>query len=198
MPSSTQEPLSDSDLALIREAARRHGHRSGPGDAAPAGCGLAFLGMLLLTLTPATGGFIELSRSVVLSLFGVALLLLLAGAAVGLLGRSGTPGAWARGRAEDALGPILAWSESGGSRGAAVEAAVVLLLCGWYADPSGVHPTYDPDSMAGRLGARGAGLVEAVEAALHRAGASGDGTPAPPRPVFTDRGGGEEAGSPGP
>lgn len=183
------EPLSDADRVSIRAAARREGHRSGPRDASPAGCGLAFLGMVLLTLTPAVGGFVELSRFSVLSLFAVALVLLLAGAAVGLLGRGGSPGDWARRRAEEAVGPILAWAEGGGDRQVALDSAVILLLSAWYADPAGVHATYDHGAMAGRLGPRGSALVRAVEDALRQADASGDGTPAPPRPVFTDRGG---------
>lgn len=197
MNPTSPEPLTTPDLDLIRQAARREGHRSGPRDAAPAGCGLAFVGMLLLTLTPAVGSFVELSRFTVLSLFGGALLLLLAGAAIGLLGRGGLPGAWARRRAEAAVGPILAWAEDDGDRRAALEAAVVLLLSAWYADPAGVHASYDPGVMVGRLGPRGSALVRSVEDALVEAGGSGDGTPAPPRPVFTDRGGGTGGETPG-
>ena len=62
-----------------------------PSDAAQArGCMVAFLGMVLLTLVPAFGNFIEIDPAVAYALLAAAVLLLFAGAAIALIkGRGG-------------------------------------------------------------------------------------------------------------
>jgi hypothetical protein len=122
--------------------------------------------MILLTLTPAIGGFIELPRPVVMAIFAAAVLLLFVGAGVGVFGRDVSPRALAVRGTDDAVGPLLAWGESGGARGAAVEAAVTLLYHARYPTAVGTQPTWDPREMSDRLGEKGTALVRSVEAEL--------------------------------
>lgn len=62
-----------------------------PVDAAQArGCIVAFFGMVLLTLVPAFGNFVEIDPAVAYALLAAAVLLLFAGAAIALIkGRGG-------------------------------------------------------------------------------------------------------------
>jgi len=59
--------------------------RRGP-DPTVIGIGMAFLGMLLLTLTPVVGRWAEVPPAAAVAALGTAILLILIGAAFGLIG----------------------------------------------------------------------------------------------------------------
>ena len=76
--------------AEAREAARDEWDRlarSGPDrDPKVSGCFVAFAGMVILTLTPAVGGWLDIPPGLALGILVLAVLLLLGGAALGLIG----------------------------------------------------------------------------------------------------------------
>lgn|GEM_PF-7101840 len=69
-------------------------------DPAAVGIGLAFAGMLVLTLTPVAGRWADIPPGLAVMALGAAMILILGGAAVGLLG-----GREASGRASDSSEP---------------------------------------------------------------------------------------------
>jgi hypothetical protein len=162
--------LTDADGPIILQTVHRLRNESAPRDPSVPGCLTAFVGMILLTLTPAVGGFVELPRPVVMGIFVGAVALLFAGAGMGIFGRDVSPRAVAARGSEESVGPVLAWAEADGAREAAIAAAVALLHHARYPTPVGAQPTWDPEEMARRLGARGMALVCAVEEELVRHG----------------------------
>lgn len=166
MPDPTLEPLTEADLAVIQKAVAELRSEGLPRDPSIPGCLTAFVGMALLTLTPAVGGYVSIPRPVIMTIFLVAVALLFVGAGVGIFGRGASPRDAAVARAEASVGPILAWSSGDGGREAALEASVALLVSARHPAPAGLRPSYDPAAMAGRLGEGGLRLVRAVERSL--------------------------------
>ena len=122
--------LTHADRLLIadeRQRLRTGGGRSG--DPRVAGCLLAFAGMILITLTPAVGGWFEIPSTMGFGILGAAVLLLFAGAAVGLVGSGVRARADGRRRAE-ALSRLEEWDGEGAGRDDALRAAVRFLEAG--------------------------------------------------------------------
>lgn len=148
-------------MAREAEAFRRVG---GGRDPQLSGCALAFVGMILLTLTPAVGSWIEIPRSWGTGIFAAAAAALFGGAAVALVG-AGLQGRRVR-RERDAAGQVLAaWGDDGGDRGEAVRAAVRFVLCSRTASGPRRGGIPSPEQ-ARELGPRGAELVAAVDGRL--------------------------------
>jgi hypothetical protein len=131
--------------------------------------------MVVLTLTPALGNWVELSPEAGMALFAFAVAALFAGAVVALLGGTLQSRAVRR-DAEAAVHSILAYLEGGSDREEAVRAAARLVALA--AGPgSRNRPPFRVDEVSRRLGPAGLALVGAVE--RHRT-ASGSGMP----PIF--------------
>lgn len=160
--------LGDADRQAIAEAMTRLRGESAPRDPSIPGCLTAFVGMVLLTLTPAIGGYVQIPRPVVMAIFVGAVVLLFAGAGLGVFGRDVSPRAVALRGTEASVGPILAWAQSGGDQAGAVHASVALIYHARYPTPVGPQPSWDPDEMMRRLGGRGTALVQAVEKELQK------------------------------
>ena len=132
------------------------------------GCLLAFAGMLVLTLTPAAGSWLEIPMGLGILIFSLAVAALFAGAAVALVGsrRARREGVDRAGVAREAVVAILA-PEDGG-RLDAVRGATRLVLLG-QGGGSGSGPgtgtvaDAHPVEVAKRLGPDGVGLVRSVE-----------------------------------
>lgn len=78
--------LSPTQTAVAREEWARL-DRSGPRrDPKVSGCFLAFAGMIILTLTPAVGAWLDIPPGLALGILALAVLLLAGGAGVGLIG----------------------------------------------------------------------------------------------------------------
>ena len=154
--------LTPADQAMVASELERFRKDASMRDPQLPGCLLAFLGMAVLTLTPALGSWMEISRSLGITLFVLAVLALFAGAAVAL-GGSAAQGRRARREQEAAVGPILAWAGSGGDREAAVRAAARLVAWArWSAGSRQEGPLLDPE-LLGRLGDQGGSLARSVE-----------------------------------
>lgn len=118
--------------------------------------------MVVLTLTPALGSWVDIPRGGARALFILAVASLFGGAVVALFGGS-LQVRTARRDSEAAVGPIRAHGEGQGDRQEAVRAAVRLLSSAVVAPGPGATFTYRPDEMARRLGPGGLALVRAVE-----------------------------------
>lgn len=165
MQSENLHGLTPDDQAIVASELDRFGKDTSMRDPQVPGCLLAFVGMVILTLTPAVGSWMEISRSVGITLFTLAVLALFAGAAVAL-GGGAAQNRRARREREAAVGPILAWAESGGDRGAALRAATRLVAWArWSAGPRNEGPLLD-EAVLHRLGARGTLLARSVESHL--------------------------------
>jgi hypothetical protein len=137
--------------------------------------------MLVLTLTPALGSWVEIPLGMGSLIFWMAVLALFAGAGVALVGARRARGTTPLGvRLDDAVGPILAATENGASRDEALRAATRLLL--EVGSLGGVRPPgagASLESTAKRLGPAGVELVRSVERYLLE-------TDARLRPVFDE------------
>lgn len=120
------------------------------------GCVSAFVGMAGLTLTPAIAPWIAVDPAIAYLVLGIAIVLLLAGAGMGLVGasRAGAADRQAIDAAVDAL------AESHATPGSSVEAATVLLVRLREAGPGAV-----PLDLSQRLGPAAAEVAR-VEAHL--------------------------------
>lgn len=114
-------------IAQERERLRSTEARSG--DPRVAGCLVAFAGMVLLTLTPALGGWLEIPSTLGFGILGAAVVLLFAGAATALVGSGVQARADGRRRAE-ALSRLQGWEGDGAGREDALRAAVRFLDAG--------------------------------------------------------------------
>lgn len=93
------------------------------------GCMLAFIGMIVLTLTPAVGGWLDIPPGLALGILAGAVLLLGGGAAMGLVGGSRQETEAARAR-EESLEMLARWTEGGASEDEAIRASVRFLHAG--------------------------------------------------------------------
>ena len=100
-----------------------------PGDPRLAGCVVAFAGMVLMTVTPALGGWFEITPPLGFGVLAAAVFLLFAGAAVGLGGSALRARAEARRRAE-AQAVLRDWHGNAATREGAIRAAVQYLDAG--------------------------------------------------------------------
>jgi hypothetical protein len=92
--------LTPIQAAVAREEWERL-DRSGPRhDPKVSGCFVAFAGMIILTLTPAIGGWLDIPPGLALGILTVAVLLLAGGAGIGLIGGNRQERAAARVRRE--------------------------------------------------------------------------------------------------
>ena len=117
----------------LRNLARAEFERlrpAGPGrDPKVSGCLVAFLGMIVLTLTPAVGGWLDIPPGLALGILAGAVLLLVGGAVLGLVGGNRVERDAARAR-EESLEVLRGWSEGSRSPEEAVRAAVRFLQAG--------------------------------------------------------------------
>lgn len=165
MKSENSNGLTPDDQAIIASELERFGREASMRDPQLPGCLLAFLGMAVLTLTPALGSWMEISRGVGITLFTLAVVALFGGAAVAL-GGGAAQSRRARREREAAVGPILAWAESGGDREAALRAATRLLAWArWSAGPRQGGPLLE-EAVSRRLGDQGGSLARSVERIL--------------------------------
>lgn len=156
--------LSHEELDLIAREAEAFRRVNGGRDPQLSGCALAFVGMVLLTLTPALGSWIEIPRSWGTTIFATAAAALFGGAAVALVG-SGLEGRRNRRERDAALRILTAWGDGGGDRVAALRAAVRFVLCSRMASGPRRGEIPSPDQVR-ELGSRGAELVAAVDRRL--------------------------------
>jgi hypothetical protein len=162
MDMGSHSGLSAADTAAIRDEVERLADRKPRRDPQFPGCLLAFLGMVVLTLTPALGSWMDIPGGVARALFILAVASLFGGAIVALFGGS-LQVRTARRDSQAAVGPIRALGDGQGDRQEAVCAAVRLLSSAVVAPGPGATFTYRPDEMARRLGPGGLALVRAVE-----------------------------------
>lgn len=141
----------DAEVLRLSSAVRR--------DPQLGGCLLAFVGMLFLTLTPAVGSWLPISRGAGTALFAAAVVLLFAGAAVALVG-GGLRSRRARRERAAALEEMgsLTWTDT--DRQALLRAAARFVWWGGGGPGSGGHT--DPE-FAALLGPAGTGVVREVE-----------------------------------
>ncbi len=153
--------LTEAERRLIaHERERLRATRGRSGDPRVAGCLVAFAGMVLLTLTPGLGGWLEIPSTLGFGILGAAVLLLFAGAAVALIGSGVQSRADGRRRAE-AVSRLREWNGDGAGRSDALRAAVHFLEAG--GGPGGVADV-----------GPGADLVRAVAEASPRGAADPD------------------------
>ena len=120
----------DSRQRAVAEAERDRLRQVGPNrDHKVSGCFVAFAGMIVLTLTPAVGGWLDIPPGLALGILAGAVLLLAGGAAIGLIGgaRQETNAARAR---EEAVEALTRWAEGSTSEDDAIRAAVRFLHAG--------------------------------------------------------------------
>lgn len=163
MPDTPPTPLTPEDAAVVDGEVARLAAQPGRRDPQAAGCLVAFVGMLALTLTPAVGNFVEIPLPTGTTVFGISILAIFAGAAIAIFGGGlkGTRGA-AR-EVRSAVGPILAHTQVDASREDALRAATRLLANAYDSSGPYVVRVFDPAVMAERLGPGGIRLVQAVE-----------------------------------
>ena len=160
MDSHSPSRLDASDTAVADAELLRLRTTSGR-DPQLGGCMGAFTGMLVLTLTPALGGWLPIPRGLGLALFATAVALLFAGAAVALLGGRSR----ARRAARERSLALESLAHPGLDREALVQAAVRFLWWGGASRPGRPLPAADADLRA-RLEPESARLVAAVETHL--------------------------------
>lgn len=120
----------DSHERGVAEAERERLRQAGPvRDPKVSGCFVAFAGMIVLTLTPAVGGWLDIPPGLALGILAGAVLLLAGGAAVGLIGGSRQETNAARTR-EESLQVLTRWAEGNASREDGIRAAVRFLHAG--------------------------------------------------------------------
>ncbi len=93
------------------------------------GCLLAFTGMIVLTLTPAVGGWLDIPPGLALGILAGSVLLLAGGAALGLIGGSREETRAARARKES-LDVLTRWASGSDSQEEGIRAAVRFLHAG--------------------------------------------------------------------
>jgi hypothetical protein len=121
--------LTPAELEAVRAEDERL-RRDGPTrDPKLSGCLVAFIGMVVLTLTPAVGGWLDIPPGLALGILGGAVLLLAGGAAIGLVGGNRQEREAARAR-RDSLEVLTRWAEGGASPEEGVRAAVRFLHAG--------------------------------------------------------------------
>ncbi len=121
------------------------------------GCGLAFVGMLALTLTPALANYVEVTAASAYGVLALAVVLLVLGAVLGIVG-SNRAGASRPGALDDAVARLLSARE-GSETEPVAEAALVLLRL------QEAGPGVDGAELGRRLGPV-ADVVQRVEAHL--------------------------------
>lgn len=153
--------LDPGDSDLIDDEARRFRSTPPRRDPQLSGCLLAFIGMAVLTLTPALGTWVPVSRGLGTALFGGAVAALFGGAVVALAG-SAVEGRRVRRELGSALDAVAAWEAGTGDRPSAVRgAARFVLATRAAAEPRKVREV-GPGTVSG-LGERGVALVAAVD-----------------------------------
>lgn len=163
MQSDAEYALSEHDRGLLKNELDRHRSNPRARDPQVAGCGMAFLGMLVLTLTPAVGAWIEVPLPVGTAVFVLAVVAIFGGALWSLL-RGGLRGRQAtRSAVEASVGPILAHLEDDGSRDAALQSAAHLILELAYLAPPGAARVMRETQLAQRLGRAGVDVLREVE-----------------------------------
>lgn len=162
MQMNIPSPLGPADQRVVALELERLQASPGRRDPQLPGCLLAFAGMVVLTLTPALGNWVEVPRSVGVALFALAVAALFGGATIALLGGV-TQDRRARRGQEAAIGAILAHVESGGDREEALRAATRLVSWARWAAAGRVTASLLDESLVRRLGQGGAELVRAVE-----------------------------------
>jgi hypothetical protein len=121
--------LTPAELEAVRAEDERL-RRAGPTrDPKVSGCLIAFTGMVVLTLTPAIGAWLEIAPGLALGILAGAVLLLAGGAVIGLLGgnRQEREAAGAR---RESLDVLARWAEGEVTSDEAVRAAVRFLHAG--------------------------------------------------------------------
>lgn len=134
--SGAPAPLSPEEAAIVEQR-----WRAGAGGVRDrrlqgAGCVAAFVGMAALTLTPALAGWMTVDPALAYAILGLAVVMLVAGAAMGLIG-AGRAGAGDRAAIEAAVAALLEAKARGASP---VDEAATLLLRLQEASPGAAPP----------------------------------------------------------
>lgn len=121
--------LDPEQLGIARDEMDRLKRARPTRDPKALGCLVAFAGMIVLTLTPAVGGWLDIPPGLALGILAAAILLLAGGAVVGLVGggRQQTKAAAAR---RESLVVLDRWARGSGTEAEAIRAAVRYLQAG--------------------------------------------------------------------
>lgn len=121
--------LDSHELAVV-EGERERLRQAGPiRDPKVSGCFVAFAGMIILTLTPAVGGWLDIPPGLALGILAGAILLLAGGAVMALIGGSRQETNASRAR-EESLQTLTRWAKGTASRDEGIRAAVRFLHAG--------------------------------------------------------------------
>lgn len=154
-------PLEEGEAELVEAVWRRGGEGITSRRLQGVGCGLAFVGMLALTLTPALANYVEVSPASAYGVLALAVVLLILGAALGIVGSSRAEPA-RPGALDEAVARLLSARDASDADPVA-EAALVLLRL------REAGPGVDGAELGRRLGPV-ADVVRRVEAHLVQRG----------------------------